>query len=120
MIGAAFILVAFAATNAEAAGNAAQGKTDFGTCSVCHHTDKASGNGLGPNLFGVAGRKAGTAANFSYSPALKGSGITWSDDKLKAWITNPAALVPGNRMAFAGLSNPKQVDDVIAYLHTLK
>jgi len=55
-----------------------------------------------------------------WSGALKNSGITWTNDKLKAWVTAPARLVPGTKMAFGGISNPKQVDDVVAYLGTLK
>ena len=51
---------------------------------------------------------------------LKNSAITWSEEKLDAYITNPKAVVPGNRMAFAGLSNPAQVDDIAAYLMSLK
>jgi cytochrome c len=55
-----------------------------------------------------------------YSGALKGSGITWTNDKLTAWISGPARLVPGTKMAFGGISNPQQVGDVVAYLNTLK
>ena len=53
-------------------------------------------------------------------PALKSAGITWSPDKLKAWVQGPTRMVPGTKMAFAGLSNAKQVDDIVAYLATLK
>ena len=55
-----------------------------------------------------------------YSSALKNSGITWTADKLKAWVSGPARLVPGTKMAFAGITNAKQADDVVAYLATLK
>jgi cytochrome c len=102
------------------AGDAAKGEQTFARCAMCHKAGKGAGNGLGPNLFGVVGRKAGTVADFSYSPAMKASGITWTEDKLAAYITRPFAVVPGNRMAFAGISNPAQVQDVVAYLKTLK
>jgi cytochrome c len=102
------------------AGDAAKGKTVAQRCMICHRVEKDGGNGLGPNLFGVVGRKAGTAANFPYSAAMKGSGITWTPDKLTAYITHPAQIVPGNRMAFAGISDQGQVGDVVAYLSTLK
>jgi cytochrome c len=112
--------LALAASAAQAAPDANNGKTVFMRCAVCHVVAKGGGNGLGPNLFGVVGRKAASLPNFSYSPALKSSGITWTPDKLKAWVTNPAKLVPGTRMAFGGITNPAQVEDVVAYLATLK
>ena len=107
------------ATTAHAA-DANNGKTIFGRCAVCHTVNKGGSNGLGPNLFGVVGRKAASLSTFMYSGALKASGITWSNDKLKAWIGGPARLVPGTKMAFGGISNATQVDDVVAYLNTLK
>ena len=116
---AAALLVSFAGV-AHAAGDAAKGKVDFQRCAICHRAEKDGGNGLGPNLFGVVGRKAGTAADFAYSPAMKNSGITWTQDKLAAYVTHPAQVVPGNRMAFAGINNAGQVSDVVAYLATLK
>jgi len=111
-----FVLLATSAN----AGDAASGKTVFARCAICHSVQKGGANGLGPNLFGVVGRKAASLPNFAYSPALKKSGITWTPDKLKSWVTSPAQMVPGTKMAFAGISNPKQEDDVVAYLATLK
>jgi cytochrome c len=96
------------------------GKTIFGRCAVCHTTNKGGGNGLGPNLFGVVGRKAASLPSYMYSGALKNSGITWTNDKLTAWISGPSRLVPGTKMAFGGITNPVQVGDVVAYLGTLK
>ena len=109
-----------AVSSALAAGDPAKGKMVFQRCAVCHRADKDGGNGLGPNLFGVVGRKAGTVADFAYSPAMKNSGITWTPDKLTAYVTHPAQVVPGNRMAFAGIGNQGQVADLVAYLSTLK
>lgn len=111
---------ALAMAPAAFAADANNGKAIFSRCMACHTVTKGGGNGLGPNLFGVTGRKAASLPNYMYSSALKGSGITWSDDKLKAWIGGPSRLVPGTKMAFAGINNPAQVADVIAYLHTLK
>ena len=111
--------IALLASPAHAA-DASSGKTIFARCAICHTVQKGGANGLGPNLFGVAGRKAASVPSFMYSGAMKNSGITWTNDKLKAWITAPARLVPGTKMAFGGISNPKQVDDVVAYLGTLK
>lgn len=119
-IQASVILAALLLPAAAQAGDAVKGKTVFQRCAICHKAEKDGGNGLGPNLFGVVGRKAGMAPGFSYSAAMKGSGITWSADKIAAYVTHPAAVVPGNRMAFAGIGNPEQVSDVVAYLASLK
>ena len=114
-------LLALAVTIAAShAGDARKGKDAFGACQACHSVTKGGPNGLGPNLFGVAGRKAGSLPGFYYSVALKSSKITWTNDKLKAWIMGPYKLVPGNRMAFVGISDSNKADDVVAYLDTLK
>ena len=102
------------------AADAKKGAAVFERCAECHNTDKGSGNGMGPNLFGVAGRKAASLPGFPYSPALKKSGIVWTTDRLKQWVAGPAKLVPGTRMAFAGVANPSDAADVVAYLDTLK
>ena len=111
--------ISMAATSALAAGDPINGKTVFARCSVCHKTTQGSGNGIGPNLFGVVGRKAGSIAGFDYSDAMKKSDITWTTEKLAAYITSPKAVVPGNRMPYAGASSASQADDVAAYLSTL-
>jgi len=116
----AAIAVTLFATPAFAAGNAGNGKTLFGRCAICHTVQKGGPNGLGPNLFGVAGRKAASLSNYSYSGALKAANITWTNDKLKAWVMGPFKLVPGTKMAFGGIANPAQADDVVAYLDSLK
>ena len=114
------LLATFAIGDAQAAGNAGNGKALFVRCAICHKTTAAGGNGLGPNLFGVGGRKAGTVAGFAYSAPMKNSGIVWTEDKLEAYIADPKGVVPGNRMAFAGLPDHAQADDVAAYLMSLK
>jgi cytochrome c len=113
-------LLLLAATGISHAANAKHGAVVFLRCAACHSADKGGGDGLGPNLFGVVGRKAASRKGFSYSPALEKSGITWTNDKLKLWVAHPARLVPGTQMSFAGLANPTDVDDVVAYLDTLK
>ncbi|MBV8977625.1 MAG: cytochrome c family protein [Alphaproteobacteria bacterium] len=118
-IGAAFVAASFWAAQAQA-GDAVKGKAVFQRCAICHNAAKGEGNGLGPNLFGVVGRKAGTVAGFPYSAAMKSSGILWTPDKLAAYVTKPSAVVPGNRMAFAGIGNPQMIGDLVAYLQTLK
>jgi cytochrome c len=118
-LSAALLCIVLAAP-ALAADDAAKGAIVFQRCAMCHDADKGGGNGLGPNLFGVVGRKVASLPDFPYSSALKASRIVWTDDKLKVWIAGPAKLVPGTRMAFGGLKDPRQIDDLIAFLHTRK
>jgi cytochrome c len=88
-----------------------------GHCRECHAFDKGD-NRIGPTLYGVVGRKAGTVPGFDYSESLKDSGITWNEKNLDAWITNPNAVVPGNNMGaiFSGLSDAKERAKIIAFL----
>jgi cytochrome c len=121
LLGAAAVCAVLGfASAATAAGDAANGKDIFSRCSACHTVIKGGPDGIGPDLFGIVGRKAASRPNFSYSPALKNSGIIWTPDKLDAWIASPAKLVPGNRMAFGGIADAKQRADLVAYLATLK
>ncbi|MFT3733030.1 MAG: c-type cytochrome [Hyphomicrobium sp.] len=88
-----------------------------GHCRECHEFDKGD-NRIGPTLYGVVGRKAGTVPGFPYSESLKDSGITWNEKILDQWITNPNAVVPGNNMGaiFSGLSDPKERAKIITFL----
>jgi cytochrome c len=95
----------------------ANGEGKFALCKSCHTLNEGGANMTGPNLYGIVGAKAGEGRNdFKFSDALKAANITWTPDKLDAWITKPAALVPGTKMTFAGLNDPKDRTDVIAYL----
>ena len=113
-------ITSFALGSSAYAADAKHGQQLFVVCQACHNVQKGGGNSIGPNLFGVAGRKAASLPGFSYSAALTGAKITWTNDKLKAWVTNPQKLVPGTRMTFAGFSDPAKADDIVAYLDTLK
>jgi cytochrome c len=112
--------IAIFAISAAHAGDANNGKTIFARCAVCHTVQKGGPNGVGPNLFGIVGRKSASLPGYMYSGALKGLNIAWTNGKLKAWVSGPMRMAPGTKMAFPGLSNPKQADDVVAYLNTLK
>ena len=109
-----------ASHGARAAGNVSTGAALFSRCAICHTNAKGAPNKLGPNLFGLVGRKAGTYPGFSYSSAMKRSGIAWSPDRLMAYLAAPQQVVPGNNMPFAGIANAQQRADIIAYLGTLK
>ena len=85
-------------------------------CKACHAVEKGAPSPLGPNLFGVIGRKAGSATGFASSDAMKTSGITWDEASLADYLKDPKARVPETKMDFAGLKRPAQLADVIAYL----
>jgi cytochrome c len=118
LYGIAFLFAASAV--AHAAGNAGTGAVLFNRCVICHSNSKGAPNKLGPNLFGVVGRKAGTSPGFSYSAAMKRAGFVWTPAKLTDYLAAPQKLVPGNTMPFAGIADPRQRADIVAYLGTLK
>ena len=84
-------------------------------CAICH-TDDPGKNRVGPTLFGVVGRKAGTVPGYSYSKANKDSGVIWTEENLDTYLTNPQKFIPGTKMAFAGLKDPEQRKALIAHL----
>lgn len=103
------------------AADAAHGRVVFSQmCSVCHSNTRNGPVLIGPPLFGVVGRPAGSVKGYAYSPAMKGSHITWTPSELHTYLEGPAKMIPGVRMPFAGVKNPTQLDDLIAYLNTLK
>jgi cytochrome c len=124
MFRTAFIAAAallLSANLAFAGGDPTAGKKVYiSRCQTCHSVEKGGSNKLGPLLFGIMGRKAATLPGYAYSKPMKNSKIVWTDDALRGWLRQPNQTLPGTRMAFAGLSNPKQIEDLIAYMHTLK
>ncbi len=99
--------------------DAAAGQALSKKCAACHSFDKGGANKVGPNLHGIVGKKAGVAAGFAYSDAMKAQG-PWTEQALSDFLTKPSKAVKGTKMAFAGLSKPEDRANMIAYLKTLK
>jgi cytochrome c len=93
---------------------------DFAVCSACHESTAKAAPSLGPNLFGVGGRKAGSAPDFDYSDAMKSSTVVWSADTLSAFVLDPAKTIPGNKMDYGGAPDPKAAKAIADYLMSLK
>jgi cytochrome c len=100
-------------------GNAEEGAEVFKKCRACHDVGPAAKNKVGPLLNDIVGRKAGTIEGFAYSDANKSSGakgLTWTEDVLFKYLENPLTFMPGTKMAFAGLKDPQDRKDLIAFL----
>ncbi len=114
----AFTALMLAAAPSFAADAEAGGKVFKAQCSACHSVVEHK-KLIGPSLFGVVGRKAGTE-DFAYSEANKSSGITWDAATLDKYLVSPRTMVPGTKMTYAGLKNDEQRANLIAYLTTVK
>ncbi len=112
------LIAASGASAQTASGDLIKGKSAFAVCAVCH-SDTAGKNGIGPSLFGVVGRDAGTVSGFKYSAAMKTAG-KWTPEKLDAFIAAPKTAVPGTSMPFGGMKDAAKRADLVAYLATLK
>lgn len=113
---------AFGTSFASAAGDPAKGEAIFARqCALCHSIGKGEPNRFGPNLSGIAERKAGTAPGYDYSPEFITMAIwTWSPDAIASFIVAPGLTIPGNKMSvFPGVADD-DVDDLIAYLAAQK
>ena len=107
---------------ANAAGDAAKGKAAFERqCAICHTVEKGGDNRLGPNLFGIIGKKAGTAQGYTYTNAFKTrANWEWTEDAIGGWMMFPSTMIPGTAMGiFQGIAE-RDRDDLVAYLATLK
>jgi cytochrome c len=96
------------------------GQTQFKQiCATCH-TSEPNKNKIGPTLFGLLGRKAGSAPGFNYSDAMRNAGIVWDEQSLDKYLADPKGVVPGNKMPYLGVKKPEARKDIIAYLSTLR
>ena len=98
------------------AGDATKGEKVFRKCKTCHTVEKDGKNKVGPNLFGVVGRKAGAVEGFKYSSAMAESGLTWDEATLNKFLEKPKDVVKKTKMVFPGLRKDDERADVIAYM----
>jgi cytochrome c len=109
-----------ASTGAALAQDAAAGEQSFNKCRPCHDVGPEAKIKLGPPLNGINGRKAAGYEGFNYSDGMKASGITWDKAKFMQWIAGPQAMVAGTRMAFAGVQDDAERQNLWAYVSQFK
>jgi cytochrome c len=114
---ASTILLAALSASPAAAADAEHGKVLYQACIACHSERP---DALGPSLKGVVGRKSAALEDFRYSNPMQRANLVWDEDNLRAYIKDPQAKVKGNRMPYGGVTEARDVDDIIAYLKVLK
>jgi len=114
------VTLSVAAPAAVYAADPAAGKAVFqSTCSICHSVQPGQ-NKIGPTLFGVVGRKTGSAPGYTYSPQNQAANLTWDEATLDKYLEAPRTMIPGTKMTYAGLKDAGKRADLIAYLATLR
>lgn len=114
------IILAFGAllaisTHAMAEGDVAKGEKVFKKCAACHTLEEGK-NKVGPSLYGIVDRTAGTLEGYKFSKAMIESGIVWDDENMDGYLKKPRAFLKGTKMAFAGIKKDDQRADLIAFL----
>ena len=100
-----------------ASANAADGEKVFKKCAACHSISKGGGNKIGPALYNVLGRQAGSLPDYKYSKAMIAYGKKWTPDEMNGFLIKPKDWVKGTKMSYAGLKNPKERAAVILYMN---
>jgi cytochrome c len=113
LIAPALLLAAYSAACAQ---DIAAGERVFARCRACHQVGENARNGVGPQLNGLFGREAGSVAGYNFSPANKSANFTWTEQNFPAYINDPKAAMPGNKMIFPGVKNEIEVANLITYL----
>jgi cytochrome c len=107
--------------NSAAAADIDAGKSTFEhRCASCHAISPSARGGFAPQLNGIVGRRAASTTDFKYSPAMRKSGIVWTEKNLARFVNGPGDVVPGTSMRFWGISNEQQIANLLAYLRTFK
>jgi len=102
-----------------AGADVAAGEKVFAKCAACHTVNQGGANGIGPNLFATVGESIGQGkGGFAFSDALKSKGGNWTFENLDHWLKSPREFAPGTKMTFAGLANPADRANLIAWLNT--
>ncbi|MDF2366161.1 MAG: cytochrome c family protein [Sneathiella sp.] len=114
------LAISLAAAPAFADGDAAKGEKVFKKCKACHTIEQDGKNKIGPNLFGIVGKKSASIEDYKYSTAMQEANLTWDDATLSEYLKKPKALVKGTKMSFAGLKKESDRENLIAYLKTFQ
>ncbi len=114
VVGLTAVLAAFGSP-AMADGDVKAGEKVFRKCKACHALEEGKKK-VGPSLYGVIGRAAGTVEGFKYSSAMTESGLTWDDETLEKFLAKPKDVVAKTKMSFAGLKKEDDIENVIAYI----
>ena len=114
------LAVSLAAGPAFADGDAAKGEKVFKKCKACHTIEQGGKNKVGPNLFGIVGKKSASVEGYKYSKAMQNADLTWDDATLSEYLKKPKAFVKGTKMSFAGLKKESDRENLIAYLKTFQ
>tara|TARA_R110000868_G_scaffold192504_16_gene437003 strand:+ start:4018 stop:4638 length:621 start_codon:yes stop_codon:yes gene_type:complete len=101
-----------------ASADVAAGEKVFAKCAACHTVNQGGANGIGPNLWATVGKAHGHVAGFAYSEALKSVPGNWTFEAMDKWLKSPREYAPGTKMTFAGLGNPADRANLIAWLNT--
>ena len=100
-----------------ASASAAEGAKVFSKCKACHSIAKGGGNKIGPALWGVLGRKAGSLPDYKYSKAMSAYGKSWSFEEMDGFLNKPKEWIKGTKMSYAGLKNAKDRAALILYMN---